>query len=427
MDEHTPQQSASPSTRVDELDKAFVADLIEQPKQLDKLARLVLIFSFVVPVLYGIGLKFFSGSESAPSSLWFIVAAFASWFVSLLLSLFGLMPRKQRSDGAEAMYLAAIRYKRRMLIGSSLSCFLGVCMAGLTFVSVPSSSVAPSTTKAKQVPQNFVLIHGGEFMMGSPENEVGHQPDETQHKVKLTDFYMGKYEVTVAEFRKFMEESDYKKTDAEKANWSFVYTGDDNFFEEKKGVNCRHDVRGKERTPMEENHPVIHVSWNDAVAYCKWLSKTTGQTYRLPTEAEWEYACRAGAPTPTPFATGNNLTTDQANYNGNKPYSNNAKGIYRKNTVSVDSFDPNAWGLYNMHGNVWEWCSDQYDGGGAYYEGCKAGGVPLNPVGPKNGSYRVLRGGSWDSDAGDCRSARRSYSTPGGRDFNVGFRLVFVP
>ena len=363
MDEQTPPQSASPSTRVDELDKAFVADLIEQPKQLDKLSRLVLIFSFVVPVLYAIGLKFFSGSESAPSGLWLIVAAFASWFVSLLLSLFGLMPRKQRSDGAEAMYLAAIRYKRRMLIGSSLSCFLGVCMAGLTFMSSPSSSVEPSTTKAKQVPQNFVLIHGGEFMMGSPENEVGRGNDEMQHKVKLSDFYMGKYEVTFAEFKKFIEESGYP-TDAEKG---------------KDPWNWHHGPSGKERRQMEENHPVVNVSWNDADAYCKWLSQKTGQTYRLPTEAEWEYACRAG--NPKPFNTGDNLTTSQANYDGNYPYNNNQKGVYRQNTLPVDTFKPNAWGLYNMHGNVFEWCSDWYDGGGAYYEGCKAGGVPLNPVG----------------------------------------------
>jgi len=307
-----------------------------------------------------------------------------------------------------------------------------VAVVALVVVGVSAWLLFPRFQKAtlplvKPAPQNFVLIHGGEFMMGSPENEVDRQKDETQHKVKLTDFYMGKYEVTVAEFRKFMEESDYKKTDAEKENWSFVYTGDDEFLYEKKGVNWRHDVRGKERTQMEENHPVIHVSWNDAVAYCKWLSKTTGQTYRLPTEAEWEYACRAGAPTPTPFATGNNLMTDQANYNGNKPYNNNSKGIYRKNTVSVDSFEPNAWGLYNMHGNVWEWCNDWYDGGGAYYEGCKAGGVPLNPVGPKSGSDRVLRGGGWGSHAGRCRSADRDRRTPARRRSDIGFRLVFVP
>jgi len=111
--------------------------------------------------------------------------AFASWFVSLLLSLFGLMPRKQRSDGTEAMYLAAIRYKRRMLICSSLFCFLGVCMAGLTVFSKAFPTILPN-----QAPANFVFIKGGEFTMGSPENEVGHGPYETQHQVKVSDFYI---------------------------------------------------------------------------------------------------------------------------------------------------------------------------------------------------------------------------------------------
>jgi len=142
-----------------------------------------------------------------------------------------------------------------------------------------------------------------------------------------------------------------------------------------------------------------------------------GKTYRLPTEAEWEYACRAG--TITPFSTGGNLTTEQANYDGNDPYNNNRKGQYREKTVAVDSFNPNAWGLYNMHGNVYEWCSDWYGG----YES----GLAENPAGPTTGSSRVLRGGGWDSYARDCRSAYRNYDTPDYRSYDVGFRLVFVP
>jgi len=153
------------------------------------------------------------------------------------------------------------------------------------------------------------------------------------------------------------------------------------------------------------------------------MLEKTGEPFRLPTEAEWEYACRAG--TTTPFSTGENLTTGQANYNGNYPYKNNQKGVYRENTVAVGSFAPNAWGLYTMHGNVWEWCGDWY--GGKYYEECKAKGIVENPAGPGTGSHRVLRGGRWGSDAGRCRSAYRGSGTPDYRNAYVGFRLVFVP
>ena len=421
----THQQSASQSTRVDELDKAFVADLIEQPKELDKLSRLVLILSFVVPVFYAIGLKFFSGTESLPGALWFIVAAFLSWFVALLLSLFGLIAGKgkqnaggrEKTDSVEVLYQGIIRHKRRMLIGSSIFCFLGVCFAGLTVFSNAVPTILPN-----QAPQNFVFVKGGEFTMGSPENEVGHQPDETQHQVKVSDFYISKYEVTFAEFKRFIAESGYR-TDAEKGDGSWIFDGND--VKKVPGVNWRHGVSGKERTKAEANHPVVHVSWNDAIAYCQWLSEKTGKWYRLPTEAEWEYACRAGSR--TPFNTGDNLTTAQANYNGNYPYSNNRKGQYRAKTVAVDSFVPNRLGLYNMHGNVWEWCDDVY--GEKYYDECKAKGLVENPAGPapETGSGRVLRGGSWYINAEYCRSAFRSNDTPDDRINDVGFRLVFVP
>ena len=177
------------------------------------------------------------------------------------------------------------------------------------------------------------------------------------YKVKLSGFYMSKYAVTVAEFRKFVEATAYQ-TDAEKGDGSFVWNG--KTWEKKAGINWRYRVSGSVRPAAEDNHPVLHVSWNDAVAYCEWMTKQTGKTCRLPTEAEREYACRAGSI--TQFNTGKNLTTDQANYNGNYPYAHNPKGLYRSNTVLVNSFTPNAWGLYNMHGNVWEWCSDLFGG-----------------------------------------------------------------
>jgi formylglycine-generating enzyme required for sulfatase activity len=271
------------------------------------------------------------------------------------------------------------------------------------------------------LPENFVLIKGGTFSMGSPESEEGRFSDELQHEVKVSDFAMCRYAVSVGDFKRFVEKSGYQ-TDAEKENWSNVWNGKE--WEKKEGINWRHDFSGNERPHGEQSHPVLHASWNDAVAYCEWLSKKHGVgVYRLPTEAEWEYACRAG--TTTPFNTGENLTTDQANYKGNYPYRNYPKGEYRQKTVPVDAFKPNGYGLYNMHGNVWEWCGDWY--GEKYYEECRKKGVVENPQGPSSGSYRVLRGGSWSDDAQDCRSACRYLVSPGYRDIDVGFRLVFVP
>ena len=245
---------------------------------------------------------------------------------------------------------------------------------------------------------SFVLIKGGTFQMGSPNREVDRRVNETQHQVKLSDFYMAKYPVTIAQFEAFVRSSDYKTDD----KW-------------------RCDVKGKEQ--KDKNHPVIYVSWNDANAYCQWLSEKLNGTFRLPTEAEWEYACRTG--TTTPFNTGENLTADQANYNGNYPYNNHPKGKFLQKTSPVGSYLPNAWKLYDMHGNVWEWCLDWY--GENYYNECKKKGIVENPTGPPKGSNRVLRGGGWSGYAQGCRSAYRSSDRPGNRYDSVGFRLVFVP
>ncbi|MEI7695433.1 MAG: formylglycine-generating enzyme family protein [Chlorobium sp.] len=331
------------------------------------------------------------------------VAALMYRVVLLLLSWLRLMQRKWR-------------------IASMLSALV---LAGVMVFSTALYAVVPA-------PKNFVLIRGGEFTMGSQESEVGRDAakavykqfgidySETQHQVRLSNFYMSKYSVTVSEFRSFVEATGYR-TDAEKGGFSVIVI--DGEAKKGEGLNWRYGVSGSVRPESEANHPVVHVSWNDAVAYGDWMSKKSGKTYRLPTEAEREYACRAG--TTTPFNTGNNLTTEQANYDGNYPYNNNPKGVYRQNTVPVNSFSPNAWGLYTMHGNVAEWCSDWF--GGRYYDECKASGTVTNPAGPATGSNRVLRGGYWHSAAGYCRSAYRGNDTPGFRSSYVGFRLVFVP
>ncbi|GHV90482.1 hypothetical protein AGMMS50268_09850 [Spirochaetia bacterium] len=260
----------------------------------------------------------------------------------------------------------------------------------------PTPTVQPvAPPPERPVPEGFVRIEGGTFTMGSPSSEAARFSDEgPQHTVSISAFYMGKYEVTQKE-------------------WAAVMGNNPSNF---KG----------------DNLPVERVSWYEAVAYCNARSQKEGLNpaytingetvtwnrnangYRLPTEAEWEYACRAA--TTTPFNTGNNITTTQANYNGNYPYNNNAKGENRRKTTAVGSFAPNRWGLYDMHGNVWEWCWDWYDG--------YSTAAQTDPMGASSGSYRVLRGGSWSIFAEYLRSACRYNRAPSYRDDYFGFRVA---
>jgi formylglycine-generating enzyme required for sulfatase activity len=265
------------------------------------------------------------------------------------------------------------------------------------------------TDTVSGVSLEMVYIKGGTYTMGSPPNEFERYDNEAQQIVTVKDFYIGKYEITLAQFKAFIVDTGYK-TDAEKKGYCSILKKSSFESEKIYGVNWKYDAKGNIRTQSELNHPVIYVSWNDAKAYCDWLSMKTGKTYRLPTAAEWEYACRAG--TTTPFNTGRNLTTSQANIFSNNSVSGNSFAGYREETMQVGSFAPNAWGLYDMHGNVSEWCSDCYHSDSL--------GLHTN----FDGSTSGLRGGSANSYTKWCRSAHNSIWGPGKPTNDSGFRVV---
>ena len=226
----------------------------------------------------------------------------------------------------------------------------------------------------------MIAIPGGTFLMGSPENEAERQDYESpKHQVTVPSFFMGKYPLTQAQYQAILG-----------SNPSYF-----------KG----------------NNRPVETVSWDDAVLFCQKLSQRKGKSYRLPSEAEWEYACRAG--TKTPFSFGDNITPDLVNYNGNYPYKSAPKGEYREQTTDVETFTPNSFGLYDMHGNVWEWCEDDWH---ENYINAPTDGSAWNSQ--SDSRYKLLRGGSWGYFARNCRAAHRYRYSRDNRDFNYGFRVV---
>jgi formylglycine-generating enzyme required for sulfatase activity len=266
-----------------------------------------------------------------------------------------------------------------------------------------------TATIKSTMPDNMVFVKGGTFQMGS--NESGNE--KPIHSVTVSDFYIGKYEVTVAEFENFIKAAGYK-TDAERGDGSYIYT---TTWEKKAGVYWKHDTKGDLRTRSDYNHPVIHVSWNDATAYCKWLQKTTGKNYRLPTEAEWEYAARGGNQLKGYTYSGSNTISSVAWYDENTYDLGSEHKNYGTNPIGQKS--SNELGIYDMSGNVWEWCSDWY--GSDYYKNSSSN----NPEGASSSPYRVLRGGAWSYLPAYCRIAFRNYNTPTYRNNSIGFRVVF--
>jgi formylglycine-generating enzyme required for sulfatase activity len=283
--------------------------------------------------------------------------------------------------------------------------------AVITVTTVDGEKTADCAVTVKFI--SMVRINGGTFTMGSDAAEVGSFLDERpQHEVTLSDFHIGQYLITQRQWELVMGDNPSE----------FVGSG----------------------------LPVEHISWYDALIFCNKLSMRDGLNpayriggsadpatwgpkptesnarwnavqiadgangYRLPTEAQWEYACRAGST--TPFNTGNNITTGQANYDGTSPYNNDPAGEFRQQTTEVGCFAPNAWGLYDMHGNVWEWCWDVH---GLYTDAAQQ-----DPQGATSGGSRIARSGSWNNRGQNLRSAARGSSAPSFANQNIGFRVV---
>jgi formylglycine-generating enzyme required for sulfatase activity len=252
----------------------------------------------------------------------------------------------------------------------------------------------------------MVVVQAGSFTMGSPDSEEGRWSDEgPQVKVTIAKpFTVGRFAITRGEFSAFINETRH-----DMSGGAYVWSGKE----------WKHDAKKSWRDPgfaQDDSHPVVCVNWDDAKAYAKWLSQKTGKEYRLLSEAEWEYACRAG--TQTPFWWGSSILAEQANYNGNDTYGGGKKGEFRQKTVPVKSFQPNPWGLYQVHGNVWEWCEDCWN---ENHHNAPSDGSPRTTG---DCSRRVLRGGSWDSDPAYLRSAIRNTLPADSRDSNGGFRLA---
>ena len=287
-----------------------------------------------------------------------------------------------RNSGANALRFA------------SLLCMLIATSAALSQETAKSNTDSQPEVITNSIGMKLIRIPAGRFRMGSPSSEAERERDESLHDVQITKpFLMGIYEVTQGEFAKIDQ----------KPKPFFSGNGPD--------------------------FPIENIEWNTAADFCKKLSALpdemkAGRKYRLPTEAEWEYACRAG--TTTPFSFGNSLSSTQANFNGNFPYGGAEKGPYVRKTVKVGSYPPNAFGLYDMHGNVSEWCADWYDP--EYYNSSPEENPKGPPVGALSDDYNnfflVVRGGSWLDDGRGCRSAYRQRAMHRNSYRLIGFRVV---
>jgi formylglycine-generating enzyme required for sulfatase activity len=247
---------------------------------------------------------------------------------------------------------------------------------------------------AEGVELTMVQIPAGSFLMGSPSEEPERYDDEgPQHQVQLQGFFMGQTPITQAQWQVV-------------AGWQ----------------KLQRDLNSDPASFKGPNRPVERVNWEDAIEFCNRLSQRTGRHYSLPSEAQWEYACRAA--TTTPFHFGETINSELANYDATDAYGDGPKGLYRRETTDVATFPANPWGLHDMHGNVWEWCQDQWH---TSYNGEPQDGSAWVDQDVNNDKQRLLRGGSWSLYPGYCRSAYRARDRPDNAYDNVGFRVVCLP
>jgi formylglycine-generating enzyme required for sulfatase activity len=296
---------------------------------------------------------------------------------------------------------------RLTLLDIALVCFATIVIGGGVYWSYRTGESVQANAPREQarddgktlvnsIGMRLTLIPAGKFKMGSPVTEVYRNEDEWQHEVVITKpFYLGVYEVTQGEYEKTLH-----------SNRSFFSA---------KGAG-----RARVEKKDTSEHPAERVTWDEAVEFCKKLSAKEGKTYRLPTEAEWEYACRAGAK--TVFHMGDKFNSEMGNINGLRysSYGEEFNGPFHRSTVRVGEYrdHANSFGLFDMHGNVQEWCADWY--AGDYYQQSPKD----DPRGPDNGTERVLRGGAWPSSAKACRAAARNRLAPDERTWTNGFRVV---
>jgi formylglycine-generating enzyme required for sulfatase activity len=279
------------------------------------------------------------------------------------------------------------------------------CKTGKKSQATRSSVFADYRETANNLNIDMVAVQSGTFTMGCTAEQGSDCFDNEKpaHQVTLSKFHIGKYPVTVAQFRRFIEATNYR-TDAERYGSGYIWNG--SAWEEKSDANWRNPYFWQ-----TDNDPVVLVSWNDTQKFIEWLNQVSGRQYRLPTEAEWEFAARGGNKSAGYKYSGSNNIDNVAWY-----YKNSGKV-----TNAVGSKSPNELGIYDMSGNVWEWCNDWYDS--SYYSSSSQ----TNHKGANSDSNRVLRGGCWASNLQGCRVSNRGNFTQGFRYSTYGFRLCLVP